>query len=411
MRIFKACAPIYHYTLALIGDLYYRFPSRHIHIVAVTGTKGKTSVVEFINAILEADGQKTALASTLRFKIGNESERNLHKMTTPGRFFLQHFLARAHKAECTWAIIEVTSEAAKQYRHRFLHLDAVVVTHISPEHIESHGSFEKYVQAKYSIAKALEKSIKKETMLILNDDDPHQASFKDISARELYTYKLEDAKPYTTEEDKTTLTFQDTYITSPLPGLVTVYNILAALTFAHAIHIPLATAQKGIESLAEIRGRFERVDAGQNFTVLIDYAHTADSLEKAYSAFKDKRKICVLGATGGGRDKWKRKDIGRIADNNCAEVIITNEDPYDEDPDQIIMDVASGVTGKEPRIIRDRRTAIRAGLEHANNNDVVFITGKGTDPYIMGPNGSKEEWSDRDVAEEELKKLLTKRHS
>ena len=138
----------YHYLLAFVGAVVFGFPSRKLNVIAVTGTKGKSSVVELISALLEEAGFKTAHASTIHFKIGDKVERNMHKMTMPGRFFLQHFLRRAVRAGCTHAVIEMTSEGARQFRHKFISLDALIFTNLAPEHIESHGSYENYV-AKY----------------------------------------------------------------------------------------------------------------------------------------------------------------------------------------------------------------------------------------------------------------------
>ena len=160
--------PIYHYLLAFLGAVYYRFPSKRIKVVAITGTKGKTTTVELVNAILEEAGFKTALASTLRFKIGEKSEDNKFKMTMPGRFFLQNFLRKAVGTGCDWAVIEMSSEGAKQFRHKFIDLDALIFTNLAPEHIESHGSYQKYLEAKLSIAKALEESSKKEKVIVSN---------------------------------------------------------------------------------------------------------------------------------------------------------------------------------------------------------------------------------------------------
>jgi UDP-N-acetylmuramoyl-L-alanyl-D-glutamate--2,6-diaminopimelate ligase len=168
---------------------------------------------------------------------------------------------------------------------------------------------------------------------------------------------------------------------------------------------PLSVAKEGIEKLHLIRGRVERVQCGQPFTVIVDYAHTDDSLRKLYETFKNSRKIAVLGSTGGGRDSWKRPVLGAIADEYCSKIIITNEDPYDEDPMNIIKDVARGVTNHTPTIIINRREAIAHALREAKPLDVVLITGKGTDPYIMGPNGTKEAWDDARVVREELTKL------
>ena len=150
----------------------------------------------------------------------------------------------------------------------------------------------------------------------------------------------------------------------------------------------------------------ERIDAGQDFLAVVDYAHTPDSLQALYDAFPNRRKICVLGNTGGGRDTWKRPEMGAIADAECESVILTNEDPYDENPENIVNAMASGMKRK-PRIVMDRRDAIREALSLAKAGDVVLISGKGADPYIMGPHGTKTPWSDATVVREELEKLLS----
>ena len=144
----------YHFLLAFVGAVIYLFPSRDIRVIAVTGTKGKSSTTEMINAILEASGEKTALLNSIRIKVGDRTKPNTTRMSMPGRFFIQHFLAKARGAGCTTAILEMTSEGARQHRHRFIELDALVFTNLAPEHIESHGSFENYANAKFEIGRA-----------------------------------------------------------------------------------------------------------------------------------------------------------------------------------------------------------------------------------------------------------------
>jgi UDP-N-acetylmuramoyl-L-alanyl-D-glutamate--2,6-diaminopimelate ligase len=182
-------------------------------------------------------------------------------------------------------------------------------------------------------------------------------------------------------------------------------NALAAIKTSEFLKVPLEISKEAVRSLTRIPGRAERIEAGQNFLVIVDYAHTPDSLEALYGAYPNRRKICVLGNTGGGRDTWKRKEMGNIADNACAEVILTNEDPYDENPSEILDAMAAGMK-RAPTILMDRREAIRTALSSAKENDAVLITGKGTDPYIMGARGTKEPWSDASVVREELKRLI-----
>ena len=159
-----------------------------------------------------------------------------------------------------------------------------------------------------------------------------------------------------------------------------------------------------------IPGRVELIYEGQDFTAVVDYAHTPDSLEKVYKAFPGRRLVCVLGNTGGGRDVRKRPLMGKLAEEYCAETILTDEDPYDEDPVKIINDMKKGFKHYKPIVIMDRRLAIRAALEKAKKNDVVLITGKGTDPYIMRARGKKEVWSDANVVREELNRISPKKY-
>jgi UDP-N-acetylmuramoyl-L-alanyl-D-glutamate--2,6-diaminopimelate ligase len=404
-KVYRFFQPAYHFLLAATGVLWYNRPSRHIHVIGVTGTKGKSSTAEFVNAVLEAAGKKTALLSTIRFKVGSDTRPNKYKMTMPGRFFTQKFLHDAVSAGCEYAIIEMTSEGARFFRHLGVELDALIFTNLSPEHIESHGSFEKYKKAKLRLVKRLAQSAKPVRLSIANIDNEHAPSFLIHPVEKNIGYSLKDAEILSEDEHGSTIKWHGTDIVIPLPGKFNISNALAALTLSQELSIPIAEAKKGIESLSLIRGRVEKVDAGQSFAVIVDYAHTDDSLRKLYEAFPTSRKIAVLGSTGGGRDSWKRPVLGKIADEYCSEIIITNEDPYDEDPMKIISEVASGVTKHTPIIILDRREAIAKAFSLANAGDVVLITGKGTDPYIMGPNGTKMEWDDATVAKEELEKM------
>lgn len=401
-RIFHAAQPAYHFLLALAGALYYGFPSRKIFVVGVTGTKGKTTVTEIINKVLEEAGYKTALLNTIHFKIGSRVERNLFKMTMPGRFFIQRFLRSALKAKCKYAVIEMSSEGAKQLRHKFISLDALIFTNIAPEHIEAHGTFENYLNAKLKIARALENSRKENKTMIVNIDDKYSGKFLDIKVGNKIAFSLQDALPYTASETETVLTIDGEEIKSKLIGEFNIYNMLAAANFAKSQNIDIDTIKSALEEFAGAAGRVERIEEGQSFTVIVDYAHTKESLEALYKAFGKSDKICVLGNTGGGRDKWKRPDMGKIADSYCKHIILTNEDPYDEGPMQIIEDMKKGITKQNPEIIIDRREAIRKALSLAHKSDVVLITGKGTDPYIMGREGKKTPWSDAEVAAEEL---------
>jgi len=405
-RLFAALQPLYHSMLATLAAIRYGFPSKKMFVIGVTGTKGKSTVTELLSAILEEAGHTTAVSNSIRFKIADASERNLYKMSMPGRFFMQRFLARAVAEDCGFAIIEMTSEGARLNRHKHIALDALIFTNLAPEHIESHGSFEAYRDAKLALRDALVRSQKEHRVVIANKDDKYGALFLDVPDGILRRpYSLKQAEPYAVNDRGVLLTFEGTSIHSPLVGIFNIYNILAAAACARFIGVHVDDIKRAVEKLAVVKGRVEKMDEGQHFDVFVDYAHTPDSLEQLYQAFPKERLICVLGNTGGGRDTWKRPAMAQIAERYCHEVILTNEDPYDEDPRAIVGAMAEAME-QTPTIILDRREAIRASLSHAKERDVVLITGKGTDPYIMGPRGGKQPWSDEAVVREELRALL-----
>lgn len=391
----KYLRPIYHFLLALIAVWRYRFPSRQLYVIGITGTKGKTTTAELISAILEKAGHRTAISSTLRFKVGDQSQANLKKMTMPGRGFVHKILRQAIEAKCTHAVIEMTSEGAKQFRHKFIALDALIFTNLTPEHIESHGSYERYVEAKLKIAKALERSPKTNKILVVNTDSKEADKFLATRVVNKITYgknKIEDWMRV-------------------LPGEFNAYNVLAAVTLARAMKIKEEIIRQAISECQSVRGRMEKV-ISEPFEVIVDYAHTTDSLRQVYQVFnpnplatRNYKLIAVLGGTGGGRDKWKRPEMGKVATQYCDRIFLTNEDPYDEDPRQIVEQIAAVIPKDKYEIEMDRRLAIRKALTIAQPKDVVIITGKGTDPYIMGPRGSKIPWDDAEVAREEFHKI------
>ncbi len=421
--IYRTLQPIYHYILMLIGTIIYKLPGRHIHIIGITGTKGKSTTTEYVNSLLEAAGYKTAILSTIRFKIGDNNKENKYKMTMPGRFFVSRFVHDAELARCDFAIIEMTSEGARFYRHRGIPMDTLIFTNLSPEHIDSHGSFENYLQAKLSMARAVERSKKGYKRIIVNKDDAHADNFLVYNVHEKTGYRLHD---WDTKYK---------HIDIKLPGEFNKMNALAAITLGESLHIDNDKIKIGIENVKMVRGRCEEIKyndgLNENVIAVIDYAHTPDSLEKMYQLYSTKGKIiAVLGGTGGGRDKAKRSVMGALASQYSERVFVTDEDPYDEDPLAIMNDVASGVEENKLKIIFSRRDAIREAIlaaiilqkenesqkeaESDNNQNIkskiyILITGKGTDPYIMRANGEREVWDDARVAREEINIIKTEK--
>ncbi len=399
----------YHFALAWLGAVNNGHPSKQLKIVAVTGTKGKSSVVEITNAMLEGAGFTTGVSGTVQFKIGDWSEANKFKQTMPGRFFLQNFFKKALDKKVDWMVIEATSEGAKQYRNRFIHFDALIYTNLAPEHIESHGGYENYKQAKLGIIKhSLEKSVKKNRSLVVNMDDKEGADFINFDIENKIPYSLDDLKDIAVKEQGLEFTYKDVRFVSPLSGEFNIYNLLAVIKFGESIGVELENMQKSLSQFGNIPGRVQRIDEGQDFEVVVDYAHTPDSLENIYKAFSHaNNRICILGNTGGGRDQWKRPVMAKIADNYCDQIILTNEDPYDEDPLAILEQMREAITDTEYEVIFDRRNAIHAAVKRADTGDVVLVTGKGTDAFIMGPNGTKIPWSDTEICHDALKERMS----
>ncbi len=387
--IYNFFQPYYHYTLSLLGAVFYGFPGKKLTVILVTGTKGKSSTTEFLYHIFEHAGYKTAVSNTIHFVIDGVEQKNLYKMSTPGRFFIQRFLNRALKAGCTHVVLEMSSQAVLQSRHLWIFPNALIFTNISPEHLDAHGTFDNYLNSKLEIAKIVQESPKRPRILIGNQDDKECEKFLMYNA-----------------EKKITFTGRKFPFELSVPGEFNKYNAAGAAALAKELGISDETIKTALINVKQIAGRLQYIECGQDFDVIVDYAHTPDSLQKLYDVFKGKRKIAVLGGTGGGRDRWKRKEMGAIADRECEMVYITNEDPYDEDPQQIMNDVASGVTSKKPVLIFGRRDAIKEAIKNAQVGDVILITGKGTDPFIMGPNGGKLTWSDARITEDVLKEVL-----
>lgn len=404
--VVKVFRPLYHRVLSFGMALAYGFPAHSLTVIGITGTKGKSTAAEMLFAILRAAGHKTALLSTIRFAIEDESEPNHYKMTLQGRGFAQAFMRRALDAGCTHIVIEITSESVLQYRHWFLDLDGLIVTNIQREHIERHGSFGKYIDAKRVIIDTLIRSPKPFRVLIANADIPETNSFLSAKVSKAIGFSAQELENLSGDDHGIRFEYNGVHFLLPIPGTFNAMNALPTIKLCEAFGISLATSATALATLPVVRGRVESIDAGQKFLAIVDYAHTPDSLSALYSAFPMRRKICVLGNTGGGRDTWKRPLMGKIADEACNKIILTNEDPYDENPRAIIDAVAAGME-HTPEIIMDRREAICTALRAARAGDVVLVSGKGTDPFIMGPKGLKTPWSDAQVVREELERLLS----
>jgi UDP-N-acetylmuramoyl-L-alanyl-D-glutamate--2,6-diaminopimelate ligase len=358
-----------------------------------------------IHAIFLAAGIPVASLSSVRLKFGEREEPNPFKMTMPGRFFIQKFLHEAKKRGMRFVVLEVTSEGIKQFRHRYIPFAAAVLTNLTPEHIESHGGFENYKRAKGELFRALQGR----GVSVINGGDPSAPYFISFPAQKTLTYRLEGEATlvparYEITKDGITLEFSEGIISSPLKGRFNAENMLAAITVGEAFGVSFDAIKTALSHFTGVPGRMEEIKA-KNFRVIVDYAFTPNALRQVYQTLKPEARhlICVLGGTGGGRDKWKRPELGKIAAELCDRVIITNEDPYEEEPRAIMNDVARGAPQAE--IIEDRGEAIQKALKLAGEGDVIIITGKGSEQTMAVRGGRQIPWDDRATVRKALETL------
>lgn len=413
----------YHFCLASLANLIYGRPSEKLIVIGVTGTNGKTTTVNLISQMLECFGYKTGLSSTVNFKVAYQDWLNDKKMTMLGRFQTQALLRKMVTSGCEYAIIETSSQGIEQWRHIGINYDVVVFTNLTPEHIEAHGSFENYRAQKEKLFAHLVKSKRKKIngkkinkTIISNIDDPETDRLKKFKADKFLTYGFDSrcdcqGKNLKIVNGLAEFELFDEKIQTGLLGKFNAYNVLAARTVLKALNLSLQSASYC--RLKGVPGRQEFINAGQDFLVLVDYAPEPEGLKKLYEALgalKKNKLIHVLGSTGGGRDKARQPILGALAAENADIVIVTNEDPYDDDPMEIINNVAQGATekGKQENInlfkILDRKEAITKAISLAQKGDLVLLTGKGAEQAICVANGQKIPWDDRRAVLQAIKK-------
>ncbi len=436
-KIFLFFQPAYHFGMGFLAGLVYGFPSKKMIVVGVTGTTGKTTSVYLTAKMLKKKGLKVGYTSTALLSDGKKEWLNDKKMTMLGRFFTQKMLRKMVKNGCQVAIVETTSEGIRQFRHRFINYDIVAFTGIYPEHIESHGSFKKYKNEKLKLFKHLEKSRHKKIKfsnlrnisktIIVNGDDKYANEFGNfkIARKIIFTKKNADVLQKEKEElikykflevnnTGVKFLFDNEIVQLKLLGEFNATNATIAGCVGKALGLSRQEIRRGLEKIKNIPGRLEKIEEGQDFTIIVDYAFEPKALEKLYEtvdALGCRKIIHVLGSTGGGRDIARRKPLGEVAGKGADIAIIANEDPYDDDPMEIIKDVAEGArqVGKNEKenlfLIEDRQKAIEKALEMAEKNDIVLITGKGSEQAICLKNGKMQKWDDREVVKKLLKNI------
>ncbi|MFA6255336.1 MAG: UDP-N-acetylmuramyl-tripeptide synthetase [Patescibacteria group bacterium] len=420
----------YHYTLAIAANFFYGSPSDKLIVIGVTGTSGKSSVVYLITKILEKAGYKVGAASTFFFQVDRKEWLNNKKMTMVGRLALQKLIKQMVKFNCQYAVIETTSQGIEQFRHLGINYDILVFTNLYPEHIEAHGGFANYKNAKLKLFKKLKNDSPKlisgqkiKKTIIANLDDENVNDFLNNWAEEKLVFTLTNkstnqGRVIRAENQKVTADGIEFVIDRQifefkLFGQHNIYNSLAAITIGLSQGLSLASMAKSLGTIEGIPGRIEFISEGQAFKIIVDYAYEPKAVGALYDIVKlipHQKVIQVLGSTGGGRDIARRPKLGQLAGQKADLVIVTNEDPYDDDPQTIIDQVAAGAI-EEGKIINqnlfkilDRREAISKALSLAGPDDLVLITGKGCEQAMVV--GDKNiPWDDRAIVREELKKL------
>lgn len=421
----------FHKMEAQLACLKYGYPAGRIKVIGITGTKGKTSVANMIAAVLDANGIKNAMETTISTKIGDEVTAHTNKsrwVTTPPASFLQQFLRRAADAGCEYAILEVTSQAIDQNRIHGINFDLLVYTNLSHDHLDYHKTMEKYLNTKLKLFE-----MNPQAKFVINMDDKNWEKVARFPSQETSLYSIQKpvehgvvARKILPSEDSITFTAAfdngQATVNLRLPGKFNASNALAAFATGLSLGCDPEKIKAGLEAIDSIKGRMEaiRVSKKQDFTVLVDYAHNPDSLKNVYETVRESvekkggRIIAVLGATG-RRDKTKRPLMGALAGHFADLVVFTNEDPYDEDPNAIMEEVAEGIHSGSTKKhqwrlnrnywkVLDREQAIHKAIKEAAKNDVVVITGKGAEEVMAVGERTFVPFSDKKIAESELKK-------
>ena len=395
----------------------YGNPAKKLRVIAATGTNGKTTTINFLNEILKEAGYKTAMFSTANIEIDGEQTVNDTNSTTATVARLQKFFKQAATADVEFALVEATSHALDQHKFAGVDFEMAIMTNLTQDHLDYHKTMENYADAKAKIFEANPKFI------VLNSDDEWFDFFNKFDASEqkitygtndLAEVKIVGAKLYKKGSEAKIIIDNNVEleVATNLPGKFNVYNMTAAISAAYLLGISLEDIQEGVANLEEISGRFERAVENLPFEVIVDYAHTPDGLEKVLEASKNitkGRTILVFGACG-DRDRAKRPIMGEIAKRLADRVILTDEENYTEDAEQIRNEIKSGMGEKLPAHIEeiaDRREAIKKALQIAQKGDTVLVTGLGHEVFRV-IDGEKVPWNDTEIAREVAKELFEK---
>lgn len=402
-KLFDAIAPTGHLLEAVVFNVINGFPSRGLKVIGVTGTNGKTSTSFLIHRMLHEAGYKVGLMTTVAYGVGDDIKPQMEHMTTTDVKTLLKRIKEFKAQGAEWVVLETTSHALAQHRVWGVPYSISVLTNITHEHLDYHKTFERYLAAKRQMFVLANKNHKGLRLGVINGDDPHADAFASaiknvvrygINSGDLRATSVELAPTGVSYE--TTANGQTYHITCHLPGSFNVYNSLAAVAVGRAVGLTPKQIEQGIAALPGVEGRMTRIDEGQDYSVIVDYAHTPDSFEKIFKDLRPvvKGKLIVMFGSAGRRDEAKRAVQGQLAGKYADEVIVTEEDDRDMDGLAILDEIAKGaesagkIRDKDLFLVHDRTAAIQAAIARANRGDTVLLLGKGHEKDILR-NGPK----------------------
>jgi UDP-N-acetylmuramoyl-L-alanyl-D-glutamate--2,6-diaminopimelate ligase len=410
--LFQALQPTYHGLMASLASAYFGNPSQKLFVIGVTGTAGKSTTVMMLSHILNRSDKKTGYITTVGSSDGTKETINKHGLSMPGGWLLQKTLRELLDNGCTNAIVECTSEGLAQNRHKGIHFSAGLFTNLSPAHLDAHGSFENYRAAKGKLFSQLRSGI-----IGVNLDDPSKNFFLDFPSAVKFGVSMRadtDKPEFKTYEAKevsvsnhTTFNVEGIPFTLPLLGTFNVLNAMLAIGMADQLGITFIQSAQALASFGRVPGRMETFTTKNGATVIVDYAPEPAAMEaslRAVQLIPHSQIIHVFGSTGGHRDKAKRFEFGRISGKLADKIIITNDDVYDSDPEEIARNIREGIAqlegqqrAKNIETILDRKQAIAQAIQIAEPSDVVLVTGKGSEQFLVLPENNRIDWDEREI--------------
>ena len=396
----------YHFAQGITAELKYHSPAKHLRVIGVTGTNGKTTTCFMIWNMLNAAGYKTGLMTTVAYGV-DKLKPELGHMTTVDAMTLNRRIAEIKNQGAEFLVLEVTSHALAEFRTLGIPFEIAVFTNLTHDHLDYHKTIEKYRAAKGKL-------FKKAKFSILNADDPATKYYKNLSHKYI-TYGIKNGEKRATDiklgVSGVKYLLGDINISTKIPGEFNVYNSLAAALVGQKLGLKNEEIEKGISALTEVEGRMNVIDEGQPFTVIVDYAHAPDALEKVFASVKGhKGRIISVHGGAGRRDPSTRPIRGEILAKNSDLVIITEDDSRDEDPEIIAQGFIDGAVkagktlGKDLIKELDRKKAIELAIKSAKPGDLILILGKGHEKTILRADGPHD-FEDIKVAKNVLKSL------